>query len=76
MEEGGSCGGVGCRREIASGRGLFAGRPVDGDDCSVLEFSARDVGGVGGATLAVLHSCEDEEGNVLAQVRRGGGLGG
>lgn len=71
MEESGSCGGVGCWREIALGKGLFAGQPLDGDDCSVLELSARDEEDVEGATLAVVHSCQDEDGNVLAQVRGG-----
>lgn len=81
MVEGGSCGGgggggasgQGCRREVVSATAaVLHGQPLEGDACGVLEFSAGDgytVDDLRGATLGVLHSCENSDGLVLAQVR-------
>lgn len=78
LMEGSSCvggaSGRGCRMEVvsATSAGVLHGQPLEGDDCGVLEFSAGDgytVDDIRGATLGVLHSCENSDGLVLAQVR-------
>lgn len=70
--DGGSCGGgEACRREVITARAVVLGQPLDGNDCTVVDGS---VGGgftlddIEGATLGVVHSCSNSEGDVLPQV--------
>ena len=71
----GGASGRGCRMEVVSATtsaAVLHGQPLEGDDCGVLEFSAGDgytVDDIRGTTLGVLHSCENSDGLVLAQVR-------
>lgn len=68
----GSCAqGQACRKDVVSARAVVKGSPREGDDCGVTVGSAGDghgVADVDGATLGIMHACEDEDGLVLPQV--------
>lgn len=73
LAEGGSCGsGDGCRREAVSARAKLLGAPLAGEeDCEVAEGNVGNgfnVGDTSGATLGVVHWCQNATGELLAQV--------
>lgn len=73
LSPGGSCDGeAGCVREVVTGQAVILGRPRETEsECAVLEGNSFDgfhVGSIDGATLGVVHSCEDGAGEMLGEV--------
>lgn len=73
MVVGGACGlGSGCRSEVVSARALVLGKPrPSGKNCAVADENSFDsfaLSDIDGATLHVMHRCEDAAGKLWDEV--------